>query len=353
MPATAAPSLSDLRTAAFWQGNGLGARSLRFTLTVMAPFAAVFVLGEGLWIAYALLVAILGFMMDIGGPARVRLGAIALAGLVILAGTAIGTATAGHEAALAVALAGGGVLYALLESLHPSAAFAARFLCISLAIGSLYIPIQPEDVAVVAGFVLYTWGVSVVWDRLTGVWRPRAGPTLPDVLAHIRASRCERLLFAAIVAVAIASAFLLSEGLNLSRSHWALLAIVVGLKADPVQSRAMIRDFLLGTLVGVVVALAYGAAFATPKALVIGMILAALARWPAQQIHTVLGVAAITAFALLILQLVAVLTGTPSHAPLERAVDVATGCAVALAALHLNLVAQRLVCRPAPTAGAS
>ncbi len=333
-------------SVAFWQADGLGARSVRFTLMVMAPFAAAVVLGEGMWIAYALLVAILGFMLDVGGPARVRLAAISIAGLVILTGTAIGTATAGNEPALVLALGTAGVLYALVESLHPSAAFAARFLCISLAIGSLYVPITPQDLAVVAGSVLYVFAVSVLWDRLTGVWRPRTGPRLGDIVAHIRASRCERLLFAAIVALTIACAFLSSVVLGLSHSHWALLAIVVGLKADPVQSRAMIRDFLLGTLVGVGVALGYGALFPAPKALVIGMTLAALARWPAQQFHTVLGVGAITAFALLILDLVAVLTHTPSSAPLDRAVDVAIGCGFALAALHANLLAQRLICRP-------
>lgn len=348
MPTTGsdAPPRPGPGSAAFWQGNALGARSVRFTLTVMAPFAAVPLLGEGLWIAYALLTAILGFMMDVGGPARVRLAAMTIAGLVILAGTAIGTATAGSDAALALALAGAGVIYALVESLHPSAAFAARFLCISLVIGSLYIPIAPRDIAVVAGFVLFGWGLSVLWDRVTGVWRPRTGPTLGQVVAHIRASRCGRLLFAAVVAATIATAFLVSEVLSLHRSHWTLLAIVVALKADPVQSRAMIRDFLSGTLLGVVVALGYGAVFHSPMALVIGMTLAALARWPAQQIHTVLGVAAITAFALLILELVAILTRTPTHAPFERAIDVAVGSAFALLALHLNLLAQRLFCQP-------
>ncbi|MGH2341212.1 FUSC family protein [Segnochrobactraceae bacterium EtOH-i3] len=332
-------------SAAFWQGNALGARTARFTLTVMGPFAAVPLLGEGGWIAYALLIAILGFMMDVGGPVRVRLAAIAIGAAVILAGAAIGTATTHSEAGLALALAGAGVAYALVESLHPSAAFAARFLCISLAVGSLYVPLTLTEAAIVAGFVVYTGLVSVLWDRATGQWRPRTGPHLRDVVAHIRASRCERLLFAAIVAVTVCLAFLTSEALGLKRPQWTLLAIVVGLKADPVASRKMIGHFLAGTLVGVAIALGFGTLVTTPKGLLVGVTLAAAARWPAQQIHTVLGVAAITAFALLILELVAVLTHTASHAPLDRAVDVLVGCGFALVALELNLLAQRRICR--------
>ncbi len=338
------------QTAAFWTGNGLGARSVRFTLTAMAPFAAVFVLGEGVWIAFALLVVILGFMLDTGGSARARLRASLAGGLVVTAGTAIGTAASGSEGLTACALALAGVFYALVESLGPSAAFAARFLCIGMAVGALYVPLQPVDVAIIFGFAVYGWGVSVLWDRLTGVWRPRTGPTFRDVVAHIRASRAERFAFAAIVAATVALAFAASTFLDLHRSHWTLLAIVVALKADPDQSRAMIGDFLIGTVIGVAVALAFGMVFSSPKELVVGMTLAALARWPAQQIHTRLGVAAITVFVLLILHLVALLTHTASHAPLDRVVDVAVGCAFALVALHANIFVQGLIARTRPPA---
>lgn len=328
-----------------WHGDGLTARSIRFALTVMAPIVVGLAVGVNLWVAYALLTCILGYMMDTGGPAASRLGSIAVAGAVVLCGAGLGTLARGDSALTTLVFAGTAMLYALVESSHPSAASATRFLCLTAAIGALYAPLTLEDVPAVAAFVLYAWGVSVAWDVATGMWRPSTAPDLKAVIAHLRASRAERWAFAAIVGAAVAAAFLTGKALGLEHPNWALLAIVIALRSDAQASRRLVVRLMLGTLVGVAIAFVYGTLFVSPAALMVGMTLAALVRWPAQQLDGALGLAAMAAFVVLLLQLVAHMMGDTSHAPLDRLVDITLGCGFAVAALWINGRAQAMLLR--------
>ncbi|HVG51689.1 MAG TPA: FUSC family protein [Xanthobacteraceae bacterium] len=339
----APPQPSAAASLSRWHGDGLLGRSIRFTLLLMAPLFAALLFGGGLWIAYALLTCILSFLLDTGGSAPHRLGAIAVAGAVVLAGTGLGTLASGNTALIALALAFTGMIYALVESSHPSAAFAARFMCLTTAVGALYVPLQIEDVIAVTVSVAYAWLVSVGWDAVTGIWRPSTTPRLDDLLAHLRATERERWVFAIVVAATVSAAFLTSWALGFEHSNWALLAIVAVMRSDAQLSRRMILNLMLGTLIGVGIALAYGVVFTSPLALMIGMAIAAMVRWPAQQVHTALGLAAMAAFIILLMQLAAIETSGTSHAPFERVVDIALGCGFAVVALGLNGAAQMML----------
>lgn len=319
-----------------WHGDGLLARSLRFTVTVMAPMAAGLALHQNYWVGYALLTCILGFTLDTGGTARQRAVLFVTAGLVVLAGAMLGAVVAGHLWLTAIALVATAALYALVEAVHPSAAFAARFFCLATAIAALDVPFQPGDVAVVAVFAAYAWLVSVGWDLATGLWRPSTAPTLAAIAAHLRATRGERLLFAGIVAVAVAASFLVGRLLGLPHPHWAVFAVVIVLRDDSHFSRRMMIDLALGTVLGAGAAFLYGALITSPAGLMAGLALAALVRWPGQRVHGALGMAAMATFIILLLQLVGTLMAVPIYAAADRVVDVTLGCAFALAALVIN-----------------
>ncbi|GLK74349.1 FUSC family protein [Ancylobacter dichloromethanicus] len=319
-----------------WHGDGLLARSLRFTATVMAPMIAGLLLHQNYWVGYALLTCILGFMLDTGGRALPRAALFAMAGLVVVAGAMLGAGVAGHVWLTGWALVGTAALYALVEAVHPSAAFAARFFCLATAIAALDVPFQPADILVVAAFAAYAWLISVGWDMASGLWRPPNGPTLAAIVAHLRATQRERLLFAGIVAVAVAASFLVGRLLGLPHPHWAVFAVVIVLRDDTQFSRRMIVDLVLGTVLGAGAAFLYGAAVTSPAGLMAGITLAALVRWPGQQLHGALGMAAMAAFVILLLQLVGTLIAVPMHAAADRVVDVALGCAFSLAALVAN-----------------
>ncbi|MCS0495374.1 FUSC family protein [Ancylobacter sp. MQZ15Z-1] len=328
-----------------WHGDGLIARSIRFALTVMAPITAGMLVGVDTWLVYAMVTSILSFALDTGGPAPQRFTLMAVAGLVVVAGTGVGTLAAGHTGLLLVAFAGAGALYALVESIDPSAAAAARFMCLTLAIGALYAPLAGRDVLVVAAFAAYAWAVSIAWDLLTGALRPSTAPSFAEVLARLRATEGPRWVFAASVAIAVPLALICSLSLGLHRPYWALIAIVLVLRADALSSRQQMGQVLLGTSIGVALALAYGAVLPSHSALLVGMAVAALIRWPAQQLHGALGTAALTAFIMLLLELVAGSVAGASHDIIERLVDVAVGCTFAMVALGLDRVGRRLLTR--------
>lgn len=319
-----------------WHGDGLLGRSLRFTATVMAPMAAGLALHQNYWVGYALLTCILGFTLDTGGTARQRAALFATAGLVVLAGAMLGALVAGHLWLTAIALVATAALYALVEAVHPSAAFAARFFCLATAIAALDVPFLLGDVGVMALFAAYAWLVSVGWDVMTGLRRASTAPTLSAIAVHLRATRGERLLFAGIVAVAVAASFLVGRLLGLPHPHWAVFAVVIVLRDDTHFSRRMMVDLVLGTVLGAGAAFIYGALVTSPAGLMTGLTLAALVRWPGQRLHGALGMAAMAAFIILLLQLVGTLMTVPIYAAADRVADVTLGCAFALAALMVN-----------------
>lgn len=343
-PATALPP----PRLPFWHGDAVLSRSLRFTAVLTAPILAALAIGAQGWLAYAVLAGILAFMLDTGGSAPRRLLPALVAGLMILAGGALGTAVRGDPGAMVLALAAAAFLYGLTESLDPVAAIASRFLCLALAIAGQYAPLEQLDPAVIAAMVLYAWLVSVLWDAATGLWRPSTAPGLHTLAARLRATRAERLAFAAITATAAAAAFTTGRALGLEHQNWTVLAIVVVLRADTAASRDMLGSLFLGTLIGVAAALAYVLTFRSAEALMAGMVLAALVRWPLQQMRGSLGLAAMAAFVILLMQLVALKTGTPSYAPLDRLVDITLGCAFAALGLGLNRLAASYLGRSAP-----
>jgi hypothetical protein len=324
-----------------WHGDALIARSVRFTLLLMAPLAVEAIFGAGAWIPYALLTSILAFLIDTGGPALPRLSRIAVAGATVLAGAALGTLAAGNTVLIALAVAAAGLAYALVESIHPSAAAAGRFFCLSTSVCALYAPIRPLDVAVVACFVLYAWAVSVAWDLATGMWRPSTAPKLRELARRLGDIRRERWVFALLVAAAVAASFLTGKMLGLDYPNWALLAVVIVLRADTDFSRHMIINLMLGTLVGVAVSWTWIEFFPSPMALLLGMAFVAAVRWPAEQLHGALGLGAMAAFIVLLIQLVAIETGrVDAHTPIDRLADITLGCGFSLLAVWVNRALQ-------------
>jgi uncharacterized membrane protein YccC len=115
-----------------------------------------------------------------------------------------------------------------------------------------------------------------------------------------------------------------------------MLALVLVLRVDFHSSRKLMVERFAGTVLGVTIAALYAALLPQHIPLMIGLVLAALARWPAQQRHGALGVGAITAFVMLLIELVASSRGQALILFEARVADTAIGCGVALCALLLE-----------------
>jgi hypothetical protein len=316
--------------------DSLAARSIRFAITVTAPIALNLVLGPQPWLVYALITAIAAYGVDNGGSALLRLAWMAAVGVAIVAGAGIGSLAAAGQGFTIAAFAFGGVVYALSESGHQATLTLARFFCFGLAIGALYMQIVPLDVAVVLGFVLFTWAVSVGWDFVAGKWRPAELPALAEIFKAMHARLIERWTFAVVLAIAVPLTFLISTATGQQKPYWAMLALVLVLRVDFLSSRKLMIERFFGTLLGVTIAALYAAFLPWHAALMIGLVLAALARWPAQQRHGALGVGAITAFVMLMIELIASSRGQALSLFEARVIDTAIGCGVALFALLLE-----------------
>lgn len=316
--------------------DSLTARSIRFAVTVTAPIALNLALGPQPWLVYALITCIAGYSVDNGGSAWLRLAWMIAVGVNILAGAGIGSLVAASPSLTIAAFAFGGVVYALSESGHQATLTLARFFCFGIAVGALYMRVGWLEVGVVMGFVLFTWAVSAGWDWIAGQVRPSALPALRDIFKDMHARLIERWTFAVVLALAVPLAFLISAATGQQKPYWAMLALVLVLRVDFLSSRKLMVERFLGTVLGVTVAALYAAFLPGHVALMIGLVLAALARWPAQQRHGALGVGAITAFVMLMIELIASSKGQALSLFEARVIDTAIGCGVALLALLLE-----------------
>lgn len=327
-------------------GDQIIARSVRFALTIMGPVVAGLVLGIAPWLIYAMITSILAYGLDPGGSPSLRLRWFAGAALVIIVGAGLGTLLAGHPVLIVLGFAVAGVIYALVESLSDRAAMAARFLCFTLAVGGLYLPLCGLEVGVTVLAALFGWCVSLAWDLSIGVMRMSSAPDLAEIVRKLRATMRERWIFAGAVAIAVPLAYLTSAGAGLHRPYWAMIAIVIVLRADVLSSGRLILEMLAGTVLGIACALGYG--LITDQmglghwSLLFGMLVAALLRWPAQEMHGALGMAVLTAFIMLLLELVAGSVGQAEADMQARLIDVAVGCAFAMVALGLDRIGRRI-----------
>jgi hypothetical protein len=311
-------------------------RSIRFALTVTLPVALAAYLGVSPWLIYALVTATVVFAIDTGGPAGPRLFWMAAGGAVIALGAALGAWLVGSSILLMAAFAVCGIIYGLTESAHPTALTLSRFLCFAVAIGAIYPPFEGVDLIVTAASVVLGWLISIGWDIGQRHWRPSTAPSWTELRTTLHADETERHIFASAVAITVPFAYWTSVALDIERPYWAMLTLVLVLRVDFIASRKLMIDRFLGTVLGVTVAGAYAAFFPSHTALMIGIVLAALARWPAQQQYDALGVGTLTAFVMLMIELVASSRGRTVGILEARILDTLIGCVFAIVAIGLD-----------------
>nr|WP_246519740.1 FUSC family protein [Ancylobacter lacus] len=258
-------------------------------------------------------------------------------GLVVLAGAGLGTLVSGLYLPTTLGFAAAGVLYALVEALDATAAAASRFLCFTFAIGAHYIHLDGIGAAAALATVAYGFAVSAVWDGLVGGPRPSLAPAPAGIARRLRDTAGERWRFAAAVGIVVPLASLTSVGLGVAKPYWTLIAVVLVLRHDVMTSWRTMVEVMLGCVAGAVAALVVSALVGGGHwGLIAGMMIAALIRWPAHEIHGILGNAALTMFVLLLLEVIAGSAGVAARDVEERVLDFSLGCGFAMLALGLD-----------------
>ena len=325
-------------------GDPLWLRSLRFAVSVLVPPGVCWTLNYDQGIVFALVPAIACFSCDPGGPPLPRLIWTAAGAIAFAAGNIIGGFVPnGAESAALFALAG--AVYAFSESSHQLVVTIARFLCFGLTIGAFYAHANLTEIAIIGAVIVFVFLISLAADLLRGGLRDSTAPTLRVILDGIEARETERLVFAASAAIAVALAYAAATTFQFMRPYWSFIALVLVLRLDFMSSWNLVIQRIAGTICGVVAAGLVVVIFSSHAAQAGAMLVAALLRWPAQQRHNLLGVAALTAFVMLLIDLAA---GSRQEALLflgARVVDTIIGCLFALIALCLTWTAMMVIRR--------
>ncbi len=227
-----------------------------------------------------------------------------MGGLAFALGNSLGSLVPGHTLASAALFAWRGAQLTLSSKVRIRSSSRSRDSCAS-GWRSAFCMSKPRRSTSrsLPASSLFVFSVSLAGDLLRGGLRRSTAPTFREIVDGIEARETERLVFAASAAIAVTLAYAASASFELTRPYWALLALVLVLRLDFMSSWNLVIHRIAGTMCGVIVAGLFVVLFPSPAVQAGAMLVAALLRWPAQQRHNLLGVAALTAFVMLLVDL--------------------------------------------------
>jgi hypothetical protein len=307
-------------------------QSARFIVTVMLPVGVACVTGARPWLVYAVLGAIVAFLGDEGGRPFTRLGYMLIGPAALVIGASLGGIVGTDTAFVAVTVLLG-LYYGLVEGGPPHPLLIARFGGYGLVLGFTVARITPIDAMAAGAAMLSAWLVSLAWDTARVAMRPLAVEPVWQSLAHAIGMWRTRWSFALSAGLSIGAANLVGLWIGLGHSYWATLTILVVLRADMIDSADAISHRVSGTLLGVGVVAALITWGPGTGVLFAAMVIIAALRLPATHLHLTLGTACITAFVLLVADLLATSHAGAIHVVQDRLLAIMVGCCFAIAAL--------------------
>jgi hypothetical protein len=325
-------------------------RVLRFLTTVGLPVIAAIVEGVQPWLIYATLGAILAFLGDEGGTPLRRLGYMTIGPAGLVVGAAVGTATGALPIPFLIIIFTLGLFYGLVEGGHDHLLLLSRFIGYGLVMGNAVTPLDLADCAAAGAAVVDAWGTSLLWDLARGGLRPLGVQPVGTATKAALTNWRTRWIFSLCAGLVIVAANLAGVWLGLGHPYWATLTILVVLRSEMEPSADLITDRVLGTLLGVAAVALLVTAAPGQGPLLGGMIIAAALRWPAFRFHVALGTAAITAFVLLLGEILAASPPAANHLLQDRLLATMVGCCFAMAGIGLYRILKRQL-TTAPTVG--
>lgn len=305
--------------------------AVRVAAAVGIPLVVGIAAGQVVAGVFAAACAMLTTMADIGTTHRARLATMAAAALAMIAGGAIGATIGGTAYADEAVVLIAALVAAWVSASNPSIAAVARFAAVATATGAGLQFTDPRiAAAALAGGALAILITLAAW-RLVHV-PPQENPM--DWRAGIRRALTGADAgpwFAVCVGIAAAVALVAAESLGVQRPYWATITVMMVMRREGLESLKLVAHYMAGTLAGIALAAAVGAAVQPPLALgLIATAFAASARL-GFALNPALGFAGFTAFFMIAIDLALASSGAPPHLLSARLYDVAVGCALALA----------------------
>ena len=317
-------------------------RSARFLITVMIPVGVAFAAGARPWLVYAVLGAVVAFLGDEGGRPLLRLGYMLIGPSALIAGATIGSIVQTDSIFVAITVLLG-LFYGLVEGGEPHLLLVARFAGYGLVLGFGVARLNLPDAIAAGAVTLVAWSISLAWDVARRRLRELAvEPVLTSLLRAVRIWQ-SRWIFALAAGLSIGAANLVGLWIGLGHAYWATLTILVVLRRDMQESSDAITHRVSGTLLGVAAVALLISCTSNAEVLFAAMVIIAALRWPALSVHLTLGTACITAFVLLVANLLVSSVGDEMHVLQDRLLAIMVGCCFALVGLGLEREITRLV----------
>jgi hypothetical protein len=308
----------------------------------MAPVGVAFATGAQPWLVYAVLGAIVAFLGDEGGKPVLRLGYMLVGPGALVAGATIGSIVRTDSIFVAITVLLG-LFYGLVEGGGSHLLLIARFGGYGLVLGFAVAHLKFADAIATGTAVLVAWIVSLAWDIARRRLRELSvEPVLTSLWCAVVAWR-SRWIFALAAGLSIGAANVVGLWMGLGHSYWSTLTILVVLRADLLESADAITHRVSGTLLGVAAMAVLISCTSNPEVRFAAMVIVAALRWPALSMHLTLGTACITAFVLLVADLLAVSPGAEMHVLQDRLAAIMVGCCFALVGLGLQREIARVV----------
>ena len=304
-------------------------RAVRYMIAIGAPLAAGLIVGQSASGVIAALNAMLSSQNDLGGTLKQRVAGMAGVSLAIVVGGTIGAFTDIKYWPFVVLFICG----YFVGRMHGTSLVIeniARFFAFGVVLAATLKLSSPTLIPLsLAGGV---WAIAVVcvdyWARKSAP--TRVGGSMREGFQRFRMGEAASWRFAIFYAATITVALLLAEEFGAQRAGWVAITTIVVMRPDGHESIQLVLQRMAGTLFGVSVAGSMFVFVDNQWALFVALCVLACLLPLCMSWHRWLGVAAVTATAMVMVHLTLFASGGARSLLSVRIYDTLLGCVLAV-----------------------
>jgi len=304
-------------------------RALRYMIAIGAPLAVGLALGQAASGVIAALNAMLSSQNDLGGTLRQRVAGMGGVSLAIVVGGIIGAFTDIKYWPFVV-LFMCGYFVGRMHSTSLVVENIARFFAFGVVLAATLKLSSP--ILIPLSLAGGAWAIIVVcvdaWARRSTP--QRIGGSMREGLQRFRGGEAASWRFAVSYAATITVALLLAEEFGAQRAGWVAITTIVVMRPDGHESMQLVLQRMAGTLFGVSVAGGMFVFVDNQWALCVGLCLLASGIPLCMSWHRWIGVAAVTATAMVMVHLTLFAAGGARSLLSVRIYDTLLGCVLAV-----------------------
>ncbi|MGH8618907.1 MAG: FUSC family protein [Burkholderiales bacterium] len=300
--------------------------AVRALVSIAGPAVVGLVAGEPLFGVIAAVTALNTYIDDLGGSLRHRAFTMSATVFCVIAGGVAGAVIPEGHWLPVVAIFLAGLVAGFVHGSATALENVVRFGAITLVVATTLQLEDPRLILVALAGGAYAICVMLADYAIRRANPPSTGGSWREGWARLRARQTVGWRFAFIYAAVGAVGLLLAEAVGAHRAGWVTLTTLLVMRPDGAESLRFAVQRLVGTLAGVIAAVALAATTQTPAFLMAYAAACAFLFPPAMAKHRWLGVAVVTLMIMLLLDIALQGQGDPRDLILARFYDTVFGC---------------------------